>query len=179
MRITRVSSLVTIDASVVLARLLAEPRPSWIDATFDDAQDGKVALIAPPLLWLEIGNRLVRAHDVGDEFALEAMLRAEALPITPVDIGRPMRLRALQLGREHGLTMYDATYLAVAESAEARMLTLDSQLHDAAVALGLGREGGPRRVSEPAAPYGDRPVDRTSIAAIGAALAEMRKEYSI
>ena len=86
---------------------------------------------------------------------------------------------ALQLGRQHGLTMYDATYLAVEESAEARMLTLDSQLHDAAVVMGLGRDGGPRRISEPAAPYGDRPVDRTSIAAIGAALAEMRKEYSL
>ncbi len=169
----------TIDASVVLARLLAEPRPGWVDEVLADAQEGTVTLLAPPLLWLEVGNRLVRARNVGDEFALEAMLRAEALPITAVDFGRPLRLRALQLGRQHDLSMYDATYLAVAESAGAPLLTLDRGLDTAATSMGLGRERGPGRISEPTATYADRPVDQTSIAAIGAALAQMRKEYSL
>jgi predicted nucleic acid-binding protein len=170
---------VAIDASVVLSRLLAEARPPWVDAAFEDAQEGAIELIAPPLLWLEIGNRLVRARGVGDEFALEAMLRAEALGITPAEVERPIRLRALQLAREHRLSMYDAVYLAVAESTRSPLLTLDRRLADAAAAMGLGREGGSRRVSEPTASYGDRPGDPTSIAAIGAALAEMRKEYSL
>ena len=173
---TRLSCRFTVDASVVLARLLDESRPSWVDAVFVDVRDGRASLHAPMLLWLEIGNRLVRTRAVTDAFALEAMLRAESLPIATVEIGRPLRLRALQLGRAHALTMYDATYLAAAEATSASLLTLDAELERAATGLGLGREGGPRRASEPAARYGDTQGDRTSLAAIGAAIAEMRRQ---
>jgi predicted nucleic acid-binding protein len=167
-----------IDASVVLAALLVERRPAWVDQTIDLVSHGRAALVAPTLLWVEVGNRLVR-RDISDERALDAMLRVDALGITPVEMERPLRLRALQLGRDHALTMYDAMYLAVAETTGARLLTLDHRLDDAASARGLGRAGS-RRISEPSAPYGEgRQPDRISLAAIGAALAEMREEYSL
>lgn len=168
--------LATIDASVVLARILAESRPSWVDETFRAVEDGAVELISPPLLWLEVGNRLVRSRALGDAFALEAMLRAEALPIASVDVGRPIRWRAILLGREHGLTMHDATYLAVAEAAGTALLTLDHRLDDAAAAMGLQRARGPGGISEPSSPYGDANAERTSLAAIGATLAAMRRQ---
>jgi len=167
-----------IDASVVIAHLLDEPRPGWVDQAIGRVAGERSSLIAPSLLWLEVGNRLARSGIMSDEFALEAMLRAEALRIESVEFGRPLRLRALHLARAHGLSMYDAAYLAVAEAASAPLLTLDRRLEQAATSMGMGRESGDSQVSEPAAPYGDKPVDMTSLAAIGAALAEMRKEYS-
>lgn len=168
----------TIDASVVLSSLLVQPRPAWVDDTLGRVARGEATLIAPALLWVEVGNRLAR-RDVSDEQALDAMLRVDSLGIELLELERPLRLRALQLGRDHALTMYGATYLAVAETTGAVLLTLDRELDTAASAIGVGRTG-PRRTSEPPAPYGDsRQPDRTSIAAIGAALAVMRREYSL
>ena len=166
------------DASVVIAWLLDQDHPEWVSAAMDALRGGRTTAVAPALLWLEVGNRLARATEMGDEVALEAMLRVESLGVEIVQIERPLRLRALTLARAHRLTMYDAVYLAVAEAADAPLLTLDGRLDAAATVLGLGRDGGSGRVSEPTAPYLDRPVDGTSIAAIGAALAEIRREYS-
>ena len=168
-----------VDASVVISRVMGEDRPGWVDDYIDDVPAGRVRLSAPSLIWLEIGNRLVRAGTVGDEFVLEAMLKIEALAIEDVPVERPIRLRALTLARAHGLTMYDATYLAVAEATGCGLLTLDAGLDRAAMSMGLGREDGSTKVSEPPPTYGDRPVDSMSMAVIGATLAEMRKEYSL
>lgn len=164
---------------MVIALVMREARPASVDAYIDGVREGQVQFLAPALIWLEIGNRLARANTIGDEFALEAMLKAEALTIQEVPIDRPIRLRALTLARAHGLTMYDATYLAVAEATRCVLLTLDAHLDRAAMSMGLGRDEGPARVSEDQCDrYGDRPADETSMAAIGAALAEMRREYS-
>ena len=167
-----------IDASVVIAWLMAEARPPWVDALLADAVAGRTTLAAPSLMWLEVGNRLARATEITDERAVEGMLQADALGIATVEVGLPLRLRAIQLARDHGLTMYDATYLAVAEATKAPLFTLDQRLERASVAIGLGREGGIGRISEPSARYDTRNADMTSLAAIGAALAEMRKQYS-
>ena len=166
-----------IDASTVISWLLDEDRPRWVDACIDDVPAGRIHLLAPSLIWLEIGNRLSRTASIGDEFALDAMLQTEVLQIEEVPQGRPLRLRALTLARAHGLSMYDATYLAAAEATDCRLLTLDARLDGAATTMGLGREEGPTQTSEPPAMYGDRQVDKISMAYIGAALAEMRREY--
>lgn len=167
-----------VDASVVIARVMLEDRPTWVDGYVDGVREGQVQLLAPTLVWLEIGNRLSRATAIGDELALEAMLKTEALAIEEVPVDRPVRLRALTMARAHGLTMYHATYLAVAEATRCGLLTLDAHLDRAATGMGLGREDGPTRVSEPPATYGGREVDTMSMAVIGAALADMRREYS-
>lgn len=167
-----------VDASVVIARLLREERPAWVDRYIEGVREGRVHMRAPSLLWLEIGNRLARAKEIGDEFALDAMLQVEALQIEEVPQSRPLRLRALTLARAHGLSIYDAIYLAAAEATDCRLLTLDDRLDHAATSMGLGREEGPSQVSEPPATYAGRPLDTLSMAHIGAALAEMRREYS-
>jgi predicted nucleic acid-binding protein len=166
----------TIDASVVLAWLLDEPRPGWVDEVVAATRAGRLKLVAPSLMWLEVGNRLARIRDAHGEFALEALIRAEIVGVDEVELARPLRLRTLQLASDHGLSTYDAAYLAVAEATRAPLLTLDGQLEQAAGVLGLGSERGPRKISQAPARYGHRPVDRTSIAALGAALAEMRAD---
>ncbi len=94
-----------IDASVVIAKMLDEERPRWVDEAVTAARHDELDLIAPTLLWVEVGNRLVR-RDMTDEQALDAMLRVEAIGIETVELQRPIRLRAVQLGREHQLSMY-------------------------------------------------------------------------
>jgi predicted nucleic acid-binding protein len=167
-----------VDASVVIARLLGETRPAIVDELLLDAAHGRTILIAPTLLWLEVGNRLSCPVSITDEQALDGMLRLETFGIQTVETGPPLRLRALQLAREKRLTMYDATYLAVAEATHAPLMTLDVQLERAAASMGLNRPGGLGRISEPEAEYGQAPTDHVSLAALGATLAELRKRYA-
>ena len=94
-----------VDASVVIARMLREERPTWVDRTIEDVREGRTHLLAPSLIWLEIGNRLARARGIGDEFALDAMLQAEVLRIEEVPQWSHRRtVRALRnrTGREVG-----------------------------------------------------------------------------
>jgi len=169
---------VVIDASVAIAWLLDEDRPAWVDDLLGEVSGNRVSLLAPALLWLEVGNRLARPGLMTDEQAMDGMLRLDGLGIQTVETGPPLRLRALQLAREKRLTMYDATYLSVAEASHAPLMTLDEGLEQAAASMGLGRPGGLGRISEPEAEYGQAPTDHVSLAALGATLAELRKRYA-
>ena len=168
----------TLDASVALAWLLEEMTPGWVAALLADIESCVTHAMVPSLFWLEVGNALVRDGSLTDEQAMDGLLRYEALGVETVEVGPPLRLRALQLAREKRLTMYDATYLAVAEATNAPLATLDTRLQRAAASMGLSAWGGLGGVSEPEAPYGHGPEDPVSLAAIGAALAEMRRQYS-
>ncbi len=170
---------VTVDASVVLAWLLDEPRPPWVDETIAAARAERQLLVAPPLIWMEIGNRLARARGVREEFALEAMIRAEALGVESVELDRPdpaqsptarPRARACRCTTPPTWRSRRQRALPCSHST-----SVWSKLPGPWV---LGQRAATSRVSERPGPYGLGPVDQTSIAAIGAALAEMRREYS-
>ncbi len=62
-----------------------------------------------------------------------------------------MLLLALDAVVRHGLTAYDAAYLALAEAADADLLTADAAL--AAAAGSRARLVGPGRIGESPAPY--------------------------
>jgi len=92
-------------------------------------------------------------------------IRLEGLGIETVEIDTPPRLRALQFARQTRLTMYDATYLALAMTTDTGLASLDDRLAAASSS----------RVSEQSAPYGSRiAADAASLASLGAALAVLR-----
>ena len=68
------------------------------------------------------------------------------------DLDRPMLLLALDAVARHGLSAYDAAYLALAEAADAELLTADAAL--AAAAGSRAHLVGPGRIGESGASYG-------------------------
>lgn len=170
---------VTLDASVCLAWLLDEDRPAWVDELSRAAGTGSVVLSVPSLFWLEVGNRLARDVLLSDDQALEAMLRLDALGLETIELDTPLRMQALRLARETGLTTYDAAYLALAHADKAPLATLDAELDKLATALGVGyppaATGSSGRISDVETAYAGRASDPISLAAIGSALAEMRQ----
>jgi predicted nucleic acid-binding protein len=93
---------------------------------------------APDLLWHEVRNLLVSAWRRGrlPLSALEAQLEAlEGLPLQ--DSGRGDGRLVTRLARQHGLTSYDAAYLAVAVENELPLASLDRALRAAAKAEGV------------------------------------------
>jgi len=113
---------VVADASVALALAMAADRPAWVS---------EVQLIAPHLLWseaLSVLRESVWRGAVPSAAALRVRRRLESLPIEP---WAPAELRdhAWSVAERLGwATTYDAEYVALAELAGARLLTIDARL---------------------------------------------------
>jgi predicted nucleic acid-binding protein len=177
--------VIVCDASVALAWLLDEAVPAWVGGFRARVEAARVDVRVPTLFWLEIGNRLMRQPQVTDEQVMEGVVRLEALGFQTIEMDRPLRLMAVQLARQHRLSIYDAVYLALAETSDLPLATLDGRLADAATEMGRrhGHDPSPRRshrTHESPAAYGTaRRADPMSLAALGAYLAELRKEIAV
>jgi len=118
-----------------------------------------VRLLAPEAFWLEIANVLVRRHGLTPNEVVEALRETDDLGIDTIPMDRPLLLVTIDLQARFGLSAYGASYLALAETEDARLLTLDRQLSLAAGPRAIRIPGlGQERLSELPAPYGT-PVD--------------------
>jgi predicted nucleic acid-binding protein len=122
-----VNTRVVCDASALVALLLdSGPDGRWVTEALTGA-----GLIAPSLAGFEAAN-IVRRHDLAglvssDQAAqAHADLRELAIEQWPYEILAP---RAWQL--RHNLSIYDASYVALAELTDATLITLDRRISDA------------------------------------------------
>ena len=103
-------------------------------ALLDHHRERRVILHVLDLTFYELGNALLRggARASAEQTAtVLAALREICLTITPGDEDLAL---AGELAAEHGLTLYDAAYAAVAQRRDAPLVTLDRRL----LAAGLG-----------------------------------------
>ncbi len=113
-----------VDASVVAAALIdAGPDGSWAEQLL-----GSDALVAPHLLPVEVANVLRRAAAAGEVSADSASLAYSDLLDLRVDLFdyEPVAERVWEL--RGGISSYDAWYVALAESVDAPLATLDRRL---------------------------------------------------
>jgi predicted nucleic acid-binding protein len=132
--------LYTLDASAWLRLFLHDgPMPALLDSTAACVQRGDAGLVAPELILVETAHVLQRKCRSG-------FLRADEVRELWVDMRRtPLDLlavsehidTAMDLAAEHGLSTYDALYLAVALRTGSTLLTADDQLQRIAAKLGL------------------------------------------
>ena len=104
----------------------------------------------PSLWWYEIANALVMAERRGRLSEAEGLQLLElyrALPLETDAAGGPEALWRLRtLGREHGLTAYDASYLELAARRKLTLASLDRALLKAAKKAGIETLGGMHNV---------------------------------
>lgn len=92
------------------------------------------AAIVPTLFWFEIRNVLMMAEKRGrlqEGEASRCMRQLRSLPIE--DLGSGSDEQILELARRHGLSAYDASYLALALDQNLPLGTSDRQLVAAAL----------------------------------------------
>jgi predicted nucleic acid-binding protein len=167
-----VTEPVDLDASAALAILRAEPSAQAVRRAIPVAE----RLIVPELFWLEVANALARRFGWEGEAIVEAVRELDELGLESVPIPRAVLLAAIDIVDRHALTAYDALYLALAESENARLLTLDARLAAAAGARAITVEGiDHRRFAEAPAGYGGDPINWTRF---GPYLARLRAEYA-
>lgn len=118
-----VTSIKVVDASALAALIFAEPEADAIVMRLEGAR-----LAAPSLLDYELANvclvKLRRAPDQAKAlraaYGMAHRLRVETVAIDPIGV--------LELAEATGLTAYDASYLWVARSIGAELVTLDRKL---------------------------------------------------
>jgi predicted nucleic acid-binding protein len=93
--------------------------------------------LVPPIFWLEIVNVLARRYRYPPAAIVEAVYELEQAGLTTAELGRPGTLATIDAVGRSGLTAYDAAYLVLAESSDARLLTADATQAAAAGARAL------------------------------------------
>ena len=115
------------DASVILKWVLdAEDEPGHAAANhvLERWQQGELGLAVPTLWVYEIGNVLCLKRP-GD--AAEVLIALCNLGLSEVPLSAGLIQQAVALSTRHGITFYDAAYLAVAVEKGAMLLTADGR----------------------------------------------------
>lgn len=119
--------MTVVDASVVLKWLLAEPSEE-ADDLLETHLNGSDPLVAPELLYYEIGNVLVTktklsAQETADLFGYFLDLHIEAY-----SLGADEYKTTIDLAHRYKLSVYDAAYLGLAIALDTRLVTADRRL---------------------------------------------------
>lgn len=145
------SRTVVLDASAALAIVRHEPGAEDIHRLLKAVAPSGGRIVVPGSFWTEIVNVLARRYLYAVADIVEAVAMLDGLGLTTVGAGRPGVLSVIEVAVLHGLSAYDATYLALAEALDADLLTLDRDLAAAGGDRAVPRDEG--RVSEARARY--------------------------
>ncbi len=89
----------------------------------------------PALLLYEVGNVLLMKTDLAPEDLGAALDQLDALPLIVAPPAPPLLRRAGRLGRQLGLTFYDAAFVALAVELDCLFVTADKRLWERARGL--------------------------------------------
>ncbi|WP_420433248.1 type II toxin-antitoxin system VapC family toxin [Candidatus Poriferisocius sp.] len=124
------------DASVAAAWILPDEAAAAADRALDRL--GRDSAMVPGMFWDELRNLLLSAERRGridEAYADASMTRLRRLPIRCP--GEPDDRDVMDLARNHRLTAYDASYLALAIREGCELASLDRHLNEAAATEGV------------------------------------------
>ena len=123
---------VCVDASLAVKVVVTEPDSDKADALFDEWANNGTRLIAPAFFDVEtdsiLRQKVVLRRELMPEQAETAWAKLQNMPIEQLSVGG-QRQRAWEIAVNLGLaTVYDATYLALAELRRCEFWTADERL---------------------------------------------------
>jgi predicted nucleic acid-binding protein len=119
---------IVVDASVVTKWFSLEEDSAEALQYKESHVEGGVELIAPALLLYEVANALNYKPDFTEEDLKESMRALEDLSISIKLPTKDIMERAIIIARKYGISIHDSSYIALAESLNARMVTSDKRL---------------------------------------------------
>lgn len=127
------------DISVVLAWLFEEKQTARaLDVLRRIENDG---LLVPPLWWCELENGILMGERRGRKTAAESTAFLQLVLALPIQTDDAPRHRVsddiLDIGRRHGVTACDATYLELAIRASLPLATFDAAMRRCAPSLNV------------------------------------------
>ncbi len=119
------------DASVAVPFLLGHA--DWVEA-WQDWTNSRSPILVPAHFGHEVANALLKSARIGGIATIGAMERLFRVGVEVADRGFAGLEAATRLAEQHGLTVYDASYLALAIDVDGELATLDRALRTAATA---------------------------------------------
>ena len=121
-----------VDASVAFKWLIpdtAEEDVPVAKGLLVDHMEGRIEISVPALLYYEVANILLfgRSRPPVDE-AAGALSDLFSIPLAVVAPMPDASDAALRLASQHGLSYYDASYVALAEALDCQLITADQRL---------------------------------------------------
>ena len=168
---------VVLDASVAIAHLRDEVGTPATRAAVAAWTNSRAELVVPAHFWIEIANVLVGRRRLDPAEMVAHLVDLDDMGLRTVEPDRPLLLLAIDQMVRHGLSAYDAMYLALALSTESKLATLDRRLAEAAGSAGMliGSTGVSEAQAEYQAPSEDYSGwSRTAI--VGRHIAELRRQ---
>lgn len=127
-----------LDASVTASWAFPDEYDTVADRAADLLEAGSEVAFVPSLWWYEVRNTLLSAEHRGRTSQARSAEFLELLRDIRIQIcGLPDEESTFAIARRHGLTIYDAAYLALAIEEQAPIATLDKSLRGAAIAEGI------------------------------------------
>lgn len=126
---TELPESTVLDSSVVLKWFRKDE--IWRDSALQMRQiylDGHMLIYVPDLLIYEIANVLRYKPDLTNQQVQEVLDSLYDLHIKIVEISQEMIKGAIRLAYSYGITVYDAAFMALAESLKVPFVTADEKL---------------------------------------------------
>jgi predicted nucleic acid-binding protein len=113
-----------VDSSVIVkwVNSVDEKYLEQSDKLADDCRKGKIKLLAPELAKYEVGNVLWKKN-LDLPMAKASLGTVYASPVEFVRQNESQAMRALEIAADTGITFYDASFISLAESLEAELVT--------------------------------------------------------
>ena len=125
------TKVLCLDTNVLVSYLVADENSPQADALVLEAVLGIARLVIPAFAWAEVGSVLRKKVRMGLLTIEEAQGCFEDFSNLPIDYinGESVRARSWELAEQYQLpTLYDAAFLACAESESAEFWTTDEVL---------------------------------------------------
>ena len=130
---------VVVDASVAVKWFIEEEYTREALMLRDAYMQGLVDLIAPSLLPYEVINALKYSGAFGEDELKEIANILESLQITLYNIEGNYSATTVTIAARKGLTIYDASYVALAIDKQATLYTADEKLLEKIADLNVGK----------------------------------------
>ncbi len=120
---------IVVDASVAVKWFL----PEELSVEARQLLTMEYELLAPDLLWAELGNVLWKRHRRGELDQRTATQLVRDFSRIPIEFHASQRWNeaALEVAMQHDLTVYDGLYLVLAAGNDCRLVTADRRLREA------------------------------------------------
>ncbi len=129
-----------VDTSVVLQwfNKSGELHPKEAKQLLDDFRAGKIELLIPDILPLELLNALIKGKGLSSKEADITLKELLKMPIKIVSISLPVLEKTSKIMAEYNLASYDGYFLALAQYEECRLISDDKkhgQITDSSVVM--------------------------------------------
>lgn len=122
-------STLVIDASVAVKWFFPEPHAHAARRVLN----GRQTLLAPDLIWAEVGNALwkrVQRAEMTPDIARDILRDFKRFPLR-TSVNKLLLEPAWDLATHYRISVYDGLYLALAVSRNGKLVTADRPFHDA------------------------------------------------